>query len=57
MGGVEVANCPGATGISSFSQVNAAGGVNATGALPVDLLYFNAKEQDDNILLEWATAS
>jgi hypothetical protein len=57
MGNVEVANCPGSTGVSSFAQVNAAGGVNATGALPVDLLFFNAKEQDDNILIEWSTAS
>ncbi len=60
MGNVEVANCSGSTGstsVSSFEQVNAAVGVNATGALPVDLLYFTAKEQGDIVLLEWETAS
>lgn len=54
-GATEIVACNGSGGLS-FAEVNAAGGVNASG-LPVELVSFSGRSEQSGISLHWQTAS
>ena len=57
IGGDEIANCPGANGALSFSQINTYGGINI-GELPVTWLETKTDIKSRNeVEVQWSTAS
>ena len=58
-GGSTIASCNGGGGasVASFTQINAAGGVNNSGPLPVDLINFDVTQTNRFNYLSWTTAS
>lgn len=57
VGGVKKASCNGGSADFSFTQVNTAGGFDANGTLPVDLIRFEAVLKGKTATLNWVTAS
>ena len=57
-GSTDLASCNGGGAAHSFDEVNAAGGINSIGTLPVSLLEINHQVQSNHTTtLNWSTAS
>ncbi len=57
VGTLKIADCVGSSSTLKFSDVNIAGGFDANGTLPVELINFSANTFNGTSQLKWATAS